>query len=195
MANVDQLERALPEPARAWLRGVALDDKLALLAAFSGATRAVGKAPLAVAGRGAWGTDEVARAVLVVRGRALVSPRELWAHGDNRERRAVLLALPLLADAEQHVELAVEACRANVIPVFEAIACENPFPARYFSELQFNQMALKAAFNGVALARIVGLAERRNAELARMANDFAAERRAAGRAVPADLGLLLEGTP
>jgi hypothetical protein len=190
-----ELESALPPAAREWLRAIPLDDKLAMLAAFSGATRKVGKAPIAIADRGTWGADEVARAALLVRAFPRVTPRELWAHGDNRERQAVLRALPLLPDPQQFVELAVEACRANVLTVFEAIACENPFPARFFSDAQLNQMALKAAFNGVALARIVGLRERANAELARMARDFAAERRAAGRPVPADLDLLVKGTP
>ena len=48
---------------------------------------------------------------------------------------------------------------------------------------------MKALFNGVRLERIVGLGARANAELTRMATDFAAERRAAGRSVPADIGL------
>jgi hypothetical protein len=190
-----ELERALPDPARDWLRAIPLDDKLALLSAFSGATRAVGKASVAVADRGTWGVDELARALLLLRAFPRVTPRELWAHGDNRERQAVLRALPLLPEPAQFIELAVEACRANVLTVFEAIACENPFAARYFSDAQFNQMALKAAFNGVALARIVGIATRANAELARMARDFADERRAAGRAVPADLDMLVKGVP
>ena len=193
LRRVDQIERALPEAARAWLATIAIADKLAVLAALSGATRAVGKAPVAVAARGTWGVDELARAVLLARAFPRVTPREVWAHGDNRERQAVLKALPLLPQPEQFVELAVEACRANVLTVFEAIACDNPYAARYFSDAQLNQMALKAAFNGVQLARIVGLAERANAELARMARDFAAERTAAGRAVPADLDLLLKG--
>jgi hypothetical protein len=50
-------------------------------------------------------------------------------------------------------------------------------------------MVLKALFNGVALARIAGLGARANASLARMATDYAAERRAAGRSVPSDLAL------
>ena len=50
-------------------------------------------------------------------------------------------------------------------------------------------MVLKALFNEVALSRIAGLAGRRNAELTRMAADYASERRAAGRTVPADIGL------
>jgi len=48
---------------------------------------------------------------------------------------------------------------------------------------------LKALFIGVALSRIVGLDRRRGAELARMAAVYAAERRAAGRPVPSDIGL------
>jgi hypothetical protein len=187
------LEGALPPEARAWLHGVALDDKVALLAAYAGAARKVGKTPVSVGERGSWGMDEVARAALLVNAYPRVVPDELWARGDNRERQAVLKALPLLPGPERFAAIAIEACRSNVLTIFEAIACENPYPARYFPELHFNQMALKAAFTGVALARIVGLRERLNPELARMASDFAAERRAAGRSVPADLGLIIEG--
>jgi hypothetical protein len=114
-----------------------------------------------------------------------------YREGDNRERQAVLYALPMLPAPEIFVDLAVEACRTHVQPVFEAITCENPYPARYFPELSFNQMALKAVFTGVALERIVGLRLRVTEELARMAADYASERRAAGRAVPADLDLLM----
>ena len=188
---MQELEAALPPSARDWVLAVSLEDKVLLLAAFSGAARAVGKSPIAIPDRGVWGTDEVARAALLVRAHPRVTPDELWAHGDNRERQAVLKALPLLPDL--HVALAIEACRSNVLTVFEAIACENPYPARQFPELAFNQMVLKAAFSGVALARIVGLGSRLNAELARMANDFASERTAAGRAVPDDLAIVTKG--
>jgi hypothetical protein len=190
---MEDLECALPPEARTWLHSVALDDKIALLAAYSGAARKVGKTPVSVGERGSWGMDEVARAALLVKAYPRIVPDELWARGDNRERQAVLKALPLLPEPERFAAIAIEACRSNVLTIFEAIACENPYPARYFPELHFNQMALKAAFNGVALARIVGLRERLNPELARMASDFAAERRAAGRSVPADLGLIIEG--
>ena len=46
-------------------------------------------------------------------------------------------------------------------------------------------------FIGVSLERIVDLPRRRNPELSRMARDYAAERRAAGRTVPPDLALAL----
>jgi hypothetical protein len=51
-------------------------------------------------------------------------------------------------------------------------------------------MVLKAYFNSIAVERIVGLKSRLNPELARMASDYADERRAAGRTVPPDIGLV-----
>ncbi len=86
----------------------------------------------------------------------------------------------------------IDACRTNILPLFEAVACENPYPAQHFPERNFNQLVLKALFNGVALSRVVGLASRLNADLTRMAGDYADERRAAGRAVPADIGLAMQ---
>lgn len=115
---------------------------------------------------------------------------DLFSHGDIDERRAILRALPRLRDPARFLPLAVEACRTSVIPVFEAIACDNAFPAAHFSDASFNQMVLKAVFVGVPLARVVGLDARRSPELARMAHDYAAERRAAGRTIPDDLSLL-----
>ena len=76
--------------------------------------------------------------------------------------------------------------------MFEALACENPYPAAHFPERNFNQMVLKALFNSIELSRIDGLSGRRNAELSRMARDYAAERRAAGRAVPADIDAAID---
>lgn len=65
-----------------------------------------------------------------------------------------------------------------------------PTPPGSFPELNFNQMVVKCLFNGVALHRIVGLEQRFSAELSRMADDYAAEREAAGRTVPVDLWLV-----
>ena len=114
----------------------------------------------------------------------------LYRAGALRERTALLRMLALLPGPPDFLPIALDACRASTQPVFDAIACENPYPAAYFPDASFNQLALKAVFTGVALARILGLETRRTAELTRMASDYAAERRAAGRPVPADLGLL-----
>jgi hypothetical protein len=206
-------------PVKAWLDGVKnevgafsadFDDERFLLA-FSSAARHLGKASIALepgeaarlASSGVtwsidgWGTDELGRVLLL--GAALGARPErapslleaCYARGDNRERQAVLRALPFVPEAGRLVPLAVDACRTSVQTIFESIACENPFPADEFPELHFNQMVLKAMFNGVALARIVRLGERAGADLARMATDYAAERRAAGRSVPADIDLVL----
>lgn len=115
---------------------------------------------------------------------------DLFRHGDTEERRAIVRALPRLRDPARFLALAVEACRTSVVPLFEAIACNNPFPAAHFPDESFNQMVLKAVFVGVPLARVVGLQTRLSPELERMARDYAAERRAAGRAIPDDLTLI-----
>ena len=114
--------------------------------------------------------------------------------GDAREQRSWLKAVTLLPEPEQYLSLVIDACRTNILPQFEAVACENPYPARYFPDSNFNQLVLKALFNGVRLERTVGLDRRANPELTRMAADYAAERRAARRPVPADIGLAMTGT-
>jgi hypothetical protein len=113
--------------------------------------------------------------------------------GDANEQQSWLRGVSYLPDPAAFLALVIDACRTNILPLFEAVACENPYPARYFPERNFNQLVLKALFNGVALARIDGLAVRANADLARMASDYAAERRAAGRAVPPDIDRALAG--
>jgi hypothetical protein len=115
---------------------------------------------------------------------------DLYTRGEVRERQALLRVLAYLPAPTAFRELAVEACRASAQGVFEAIACENPYPAAHFDEPSFNQMALKAVFCAVDLGRIAGLPQRVTLELMRMAEDFAAERRAAGREVP-DMSLIL----
>jgi hypothetical protein len=117
--------------------------------------------------------------------------RQLFLRGDAHEQAAVLRSLILLPDPARFVDLAVEACRTNVIDVFAAIACENAFPARHLPEPNFNQMVLKAIFLGLDTGRIVGLRSRATADLKRMVGDFASERRAAGRTVPADTERIL----
>ncbi|HEY2387384.1 MAG TPA: EboA domain-containing protein [Candidatus Binatia bacterium] len=182
-------------------------DAGALLAALAGAGRRVGKATLALdesetrrlQGAGAhWPIatrlDELWRIAVLVAAAARLDGERLVADayrgGDSDERCAVLRALPLLPAPERFTALAADACRSHVRPIFEALACENPFPARHLSTLHFNQMILKALFLDVPLMRVLGLDARRSDELGRMARDYAAERRAAGRPVSADLAAL-----
>lgn len=119
---------------------------------------------------------------------------ETFETADAREQQSWLRGVSLLPHNDRYVLTAIDACRTNILPLFESIACENPFPMRRFPELNFNQMVLKAFFNAVAVARIVGLERRLNPELSRMAADYVSERKAAGRSVPPDIGLVLHGS-
>ncbi len=110
-----------------------------------------------------------------------------YESGDSSEQQSWLRGLSLLPGCERFLATAIDSCRTNILPQFEAIACENPYPSRYFPESNFNQMALKCLFNGIALNRISGIESRLNPDLSRMANDYVSEREAAGREVPVDI--------
>ena len=89
----------------------------------------------------------------------------------------------LPAGRELH-ERAREGVRSSIGPVFEAIACRNPYPFDYFDEPAWNQMVVKCVFTGAPIDCVVGLRERRNPELVQMLRDLIAERHAAGRPLP-----------
>jgi hypothetical protein len=116
--------------------------------------------------------------------------RDLVRRGEVRERQAVLRVLAGMPEPARFAELAIDACRTNVQTVFEALACDNAYPARWFPAPAFDQMVLKALFVGAPLRRVDGLAARTTDELVRMVEAFASERRAAGRPVPEDTKLV-----
>jgi hypothetical protein len=210
------LTTRLSEDAASWFRealkkvrskGEATD---AFLILWSGAGRRLGQAPIesptadekdpkkvAFFPMG-WGADEYGRVLLLQAAIAARMPEahatlvtELFETGDLRERQAVLRALPHLPAPERFVAVAIEAVRNNAVSVIEAIACENPFPARHFPEEAFNQLILKCLFCDISLRRVVDLAKRVTPELRRMVEGYARERRAAGRPVPQDTALVL----
>ena len=144
-----------------------------------------------------WGIDDVGRALLLVEGLTHLPESEhvpwvdtCYRSGALRERQSILRALAVLPSPGRFLAVALDGFRASTQPIFEAIACENPYPATYFPEASFNQMVLKAVFTEVALARILDLRDRVTPDLARMAADYASERAAAGRSVQCDLALL-----
>lgn len=118
----------------------------------------------------------------------------LFEAGEIGEQESLLRTLSLLPDPARFTDTAVSACRSNARRVFDAVACDNPFPAEFFPEHAFNQMVLKAVFVEAPVARIEGLATRRTPELVRMARGYASERTAAGRSVPDDIALILGAT-
>lgn len=102
---------------------------------------------------------------------------------DTGELGTFLRYLVLLPRAEAFVSVGAEALRTNIATIFDAIALDNPYPARYFNEQQWNQMYLKAAFMQRELGRIRDVDNRANKELARIISDYAHERWAASREV------------
>jgi len=121
----------------------------------------------------------------------MATVQQLFETADMYEQQALYAALPLLPFAEDLVPRAIEGCRTNMSLVFDAIALNNPYPARFFPEANWNQLVLKAIFMQRPLYQIQQLDERRNSALAAMATDFAHERWAAGRAVMPEVWRLL----
>jgi hypothetical protein len=195
------------EDRGARLRGAQV--RAALLEAFTGAARALGKRPLALTPAEQtrlaaldpeltpvqWTTADAGRAWLLLQAGDPALALAAYEEGDSAEQQSWLRALPLLPWPERYLAAAIDNCRTNILPQFEALACDNPYPARHFPDANFNQLVLKALFNSIPVARITGLERRLNADLSRMASDYASERRAAGRAVPADIGAVIQGAP
>lgn len=196
------------DPA-AWLERARADvarDPEAVTRAFAFAARKVGREPLRPeddpAGVVHGTVDDAARAELVL---ALATHPDglagrlatLYHQGDAAERRGVLRGLDALTGRGQvppdvaatGVELAADALRANDQAL--VAAATGPFGARHLDQHAWRHAVLKLVFLGVSLDAVAGLADRADGELARMAADFAAERRAAGRPVPADVGRLI----
>jgi len=196
---------ALSPGARSWLDltladGALLSSRLRLRTAFTQLPRKLGSAgetrvpgaPMACS------IVDLARLALVLAAlerepssEHVAVVEELYRTGEQREQESVLRTLALLPEPARFTTLAVNACRTNSVAVFSAIATDNPFPAQHFPELSFNQLVLKAIFMGVPVAHITDLANRANGELRRMLEEYASERRAAARAVPDDVSVVL----
>lgn len=109
--------------------------------------------------------------------------RTLFETAEMNELVALYSALPVLGYPENWLAAATDAVRSNIGLVLDAIALQNPYPARHFPEGAWNQLVMKAIFNDKPVHLIYKLEERANADLARILSDFAHERWAAGRRV------------
>ncbi|MEI7581296.1 EboA domain-containing protein [Runella sp.] len=108
----------------------------------------------------------------------------LFDTAEMNEMVALYSSLPVLEYPEKWLFRASDAVRSNMGVVFDAIALRNPYPAKHFTQLAWNQLVLKAIFTDKPIHLIVGLEERVNENLAFTLSDFAHERWAAGRTVP-----------
>ena len=179
-------------------------DPAAIRTLFPAVGRKVGRAALRpeVDPRGlVHGTvDDLARTrLLAVLAEALDSDAlarevaDLYRYGDDAERRGVLRGLSHLPTVRMGLDIVRDALRANDIRLVAAAMGE--FAARHLDDHAWRHGVLKCLFVGVPLAAVAGLDRRADAELLRMVGDYADERRAAGREVPADAVTLLEATP
>ena len=120
--------------------------------------------------------------------------RDLYRRGDADERLAVLAGLSALAPVrgsawrDAGLEIVTDALRTNDPRVVGAAMGE--FARHHLDDAAWRQGVLKLVFMEAPLRQVAGLSERRDGELAAMADRFAAERTAAGRTVPDDLALI-----
>jgi hypothetical protein len=144
-----------------------------------------------------WSARDAWRALLILAlpdlagagGQALF---ETWLDSaDEGELVAGMRCLCLLPRGERFLSRAEEGCRSNMRSVFEATACDTPYPHDRFGEIAWKQALLKSVFVGAPTWRIQGLDGRLSEDLARMALDYVEERRSAGREVPIGLWSLL----
>ncbi|MFJ7159110.1 EboA domain-containing protein [Streptomyces sp. NPDC101118] len=172
--ELDALADALDAEGRDWLAAARAD--------------AAWERRFAEAGRRTGAPDEARILLLVAVRPADGTVVRLYRQGSAAERRAVLRALPYLdLDPAQGVPLVEDALRANDTHLVAAAV--GPYAARHLTAHTWRHAVLKCLFTGVPLAVVAALADRArgDAELARMLTDYAAERTAAGRTVPADL--------
>lgn len=111
----------------------------------------------------------------------------LFDTAEINESVALLSALPLFTQPKNWMHRATEAVRSNIGDIFNSFAFGNSFAATYFTELAWNQLVLKCIFNDKPIHLIQGIDHRTNQSLANMLSDFAHERWAAGRTVPAQV--------
>ncbi|MFE4370235.1 EboA domain-containing protein [Streptomyces sp. NPDC056835] len=176
----------LDAPARSWL-----DDALAEATAAPDDDNVAAPWELrfAAAGRhcGQDHADAVRTLLLQQAGAGLATLTRLYQRGTAAERRAVLLSLPHRVTGPGALPLVEDALRTNDTRLVAAAV--GPYAAAHLDPHAWRHAVLKCLFTGVPVDAVDGLAARAHGdtELARMLADFAAERTAAGRPVPADL--------
>jgi hypothetical protein len=205
------LNSRLDPAALAWIddrvKAIASGDKKALYLSFGLVPRKVGKDSLklterecnaAIAARhewnpDRWSIDQLVRTMLVLSFPSndidgyIKTLDQMYSTGEVGELIALYQALPLYPNQPAHILRAAEGIRTNIKAVFCAVAHHNPFPSEQFSDDQWNQMILKCLFVEVSLRPVIGVDERANPRLMTMLVDFAHERRAAHRTIPAEL--------
>uniref|UniRef100_UPI003B59B51E EboA domain-containing protein n=1 Tax=Shewanella gaetbuli TaxID=220752 RepID=UPI003B59B51E len=113
--------------------------------------------------------------------------KDYYQFGDEHEKCALLSTLYIFDTQGDALSTAIRACRCNSHNEYSAIAIDNPYPARFFPEANFNQLVLKSLFMGLNIKQIQGLKERLNETLSNMSFRYAIEQALANRVPPASL--------
>ncbi|MEV6446382.1 EboA domain-containing protein [Amycolatopsis sp. NPDC051716] len=164
-----------------------LDEALRKVAADATALRTVFPAVGRRVGRTA--ADAARVELLKAAPGAAVEMPDLYRYGDAAEKRAILFGLSVVDIGDAGVELVADALRTNDPRLVAAAMGE--YAATHLGDAAYRHGVLKCVFMGIPLTAVAGLDRRTDEELLRMLRDFAAERAAAGREVPADLRTLL----
>ena len=140
-----------------------------------------------------WTLEQAGRTILLLSLTAenasnyLAALDKIIGAADVGEAIAFYQSLVLLPYPEKFQLRAAEGIRSNMTSVFNAVALNNPYPAKYLDDLAWNQMVLKALFVGSPLKLIYGLERRNNQQLSQMLVDYACERLSANRTVSSEL--------
>ena len=123
---------------------------------------------------------------------------------EQATREKEILANPNTGELVTAISTAIvsalqEKSEAEVLPkaksVFEANGCDSTYPAQHFDEVAWRQLCMKTLFVESPLWRVVGVDERADSELARMALDLVDERRSASRNVYPELWMCMGTEP
>jgi hypothetical protein len=191
------LRDILPGDAERWLAesmNAVAAEPAKIRALFPAAGRKCGRGPLTSEHdelRG-WTVDDAVRVLLLsaLSPRSLVSEaHELYRYGDASEKRAVIRGLAEVPIGSDGLPLVRDALRTNDTRLVAAAL--GRYGSEHLDAPAYRHGVLKCVFMGIPLADISGLAARADPELTRMLRSFAEERLAAGRPVPADVGLLV----
>jgi hypothetical protein len=189
------LQSCLDPAALRWLgesTAAVYADATALTAVFPVARRRCGGTPLP--GWWGWNRADGARTVLLS-STTLDGPElaetvlRLYRDGDAAERCGVLRALPFLPVGDRALPIVDDALRTNDTRLIGPAL--GPYARAHLDQHRWRQAVVTCLFTGIPLARVAGLDERRDAELAVMGRRFVQERRAAGRPVPEDVWLIV----
>ncbi|WP_440055262.1 EboA domain-containing protein [Pseudoalteromonas sp. T1lg65] len=112
-------------------------------------------------------------------------------YGDDNEKQALLKGLMMLDTSGVCKDFVVHLCRTNNTDLFASIALRNPWAAMHFTDLEFEQLVLKALFCHFDLRLISGLEMRHTPRLSQLAFDYLCERLAANRDFPESIFLVV----